>query len=173
MYGSHENVCKRIHDFHPVYQARKRKYRQLACYVTSIRKLDHFLKSIYQIARQRQQKTGQTFSIVYFSDHGVIQDTHDGIIHMIHHPGYLQSYQVPLYMVSSNNADAARTIQQPLSPIHFTAGLADWLGITSPELSDDASLFQEGTEERDRPVHNPGALKNDPAINIKDSLLLP
>ena len=49
----------------------EKKNEYLNCYISSIKKTDDFIKKVYETLKENEQKTHRTFSMIYFSDHGL------------------------------------------------------------------------------------------------------
>ena len=130
LYGSHNDACKRITDFHDDLVIKDPSYAYMSCYVKSIHKTDVFLSKIYQQLQQNKAATQREFSIVYFSDHGLTaSDNHI----MVSSGKSKQHYDVPLIKLSSDD-DQRQMIHQQKSGYYFVDGLANWMGITNDKL---------------------------------------
>lgn len=130
LYGSHNDACKRITDFHDDLVIKDPSYAYMSCYVKSIHKTDVFLSKIYQQLQQNKAATQREFSMVYFSDHGLTaSDNHI----MVSSGKSKQHYDVPLIKLSSDD-DQRQMIHQQKSGYYFVDGLANWMGITNDKL---------------------------------------
>ncbi|MCV5803681.1 sulfatase-like hydrolase/transferase, partial [Escherichia coli] len=54
--------------------------KYIACYVSSIKQTDEFLKSVYETMSQSENV--KKFSIIYFSDHGMVHREMNGRIYL-------------------------------------------------------------------------------------------
>lgn len=170
--GSHPNVCKRIYDIPDPYQAKDKNYQYIACYLTSIKKTDHFLELLVTQMHQYQAATNRKFSIIYFSDHGLTHTTksnHETVL--IHYPISYFQYNVPLIKIDSDEIDH-RVIESRKSALHFTEGLATWMGIKNPNLQ-PYNLFDGISDSTDYGLNERRAKRNpinDPPIDMSDKL---
>ncbi len=135
--GSHSDFCQRI-EGEPSYKLINHK---MSCYFESILQTDRLIEDIYHML----QKSGESFSVMYFADHGLSQKKgHDGLFH---NPQYKQSYHVPLIQFSSD--DTKRTyIDAYKSGFDLIYGIAEWVGIEEETLSKKPSFYSNDTTER-------------------------
>lgn len=167
--GSHPNACDRLTNKSPVFLAEDDRYKAIACYVSSIRQTDDFVSNTYNLLNEKfKEDNSESFSLIYFSDHGLHQYSQDGTI-MINNAGRSKHhYEVPLFKISSN--DNKRVfINSEKSGLNFTRGLANWLGIQSTQF-EKYDLFDGVSDKNDYGLkemiiqnHNP----DDPAFMIK------
>lgn len=81
LYGSHLAFCKRLRT--KDYQNYKDKMTfYLNCYNETITQTDSDLREIYKILMQNFKEKNQTFSMIYFSDHGLSTIMGDGIYNL-------------------------------------------------------------------------------------------
>lgn len=165
LYGSHPYACDRVTFYPKEFQAADTQYREMACYLASIRKTDEFLQKIYGILQENHRKHGRQFSLVYFADHGLTTEK-VGDKWRIFHPELKgkQHYNVPLVLINSDS-DRHQVVHSDKSGFYFTDGLAKWLGITGAQLR-DYDLF-DGKNDSDAAseyasILNP--LKDDPPL---------
>lgn len=118
MIGSHEETCKRIGDFQPRFN--DLKSRDVNCYLTTILKLDIFIKSISELLKEH----GDSYSIVYLSDHG-LDITNDNIKHNYI---YKQIYHIPMFMISSDDTDR-KWVGSHITGAHFSQIFTNWIGV--------------------------------------------
>ena len=126
--GSHVNFEARLeHPIHFDYYNRK-----LSAYIQTIEQTDTLLKGIYE-ALQRQ---GAPFSMLYFSDHGLMTQDRASIFASLTHGDTSPNkscYRVPFVLLSS--ADAAhKVLKVHTSAFYFLDGFAQWLGIQEASL---------------------------------------
>lgn len=91
MLGSHSYVCDRTKGKYDEFIISK----EISCYNKSIKNLDLFLENVHH----KLSKTGKSFTMVYFSDHGQVIRDDGGIRHVL---GYKEQYEVPLLVWSSD-----------------------------------------------------------------------
>ena len=119
MYGSHPDICERLHGFDQHFSLHMGK--KLDCYLASIEKTDQFIAHLLQILQQHG-----SYSMIYFSDHGLLIDKNN-----IHHNSLLgNNYHVPFFKISSDDTKQ-QFIKKPLSQRHFLDFFANWLGVTT------------------------------------------
>ena len=126
--GSHVNFEARLeHPIHFDYYNRK-----LSAYIQTIEQTDTLLKGIYK-ALQRQ---GAPFSMLYFSDHGLMTQDRASIFASLTHGDTSPNkacYRVPFVLLSSDDA-AHKVLRVNKSAFHFLDGFAQWLGIQEASL---------------------------------------
>ncbi|RIY31089.1 hypothetical protein CKF54_07760 [Psittacicella hinzii] len=139
MIGSHPVFCRRIWDGVEFDYVNK----ELSCYVETIKQTDSFIEQIVQMA----QATGESYSLMYFSDHGLAYSHTEDANEMtlIHSPDFKQSYQVPFFVISSDNQEQEH-INFQQSATNFLQGFAEWTGITLGQYQGYPS-FWLGTEQ--------------------------
>lgn len=172
LYGSHPIACDRLTDYPKMFNDAEidPKHANLNCYVSSIKKTDELLQKVHQQLTQHQQKTGRTFSMVYFSDHGLAHSTNEKSIDMLNMSRSQFHLDVPLFKISSD--DVERKVYKAFkSGLNFTDGLGNWLGITNPKLDSNIDLFSP-TEDKDdyglqKLIEQHYDKTPDPAIDIR------
>lgn len=126
MMGSHPHECKRLHGY-PVNFATPYGER-FNCYLASIEKTDDFIRK----AQQMLQQTGQSYSLVYFSDHGMLTTQIAGSSEYFfkHGSTYRQNYDVPFFILSS---DAIEHIMERknISAFRFIDFFAHWINVAT------------------------------------------
>ena len=126
--GSHVNFEARLeHPIHFDYYNRK-----LSAYIQTIEQTDTLLKGIYE-ALQRQ---GAPFSMLYFSDHGLMTQDRASMFASLTHGDTSPNkacYRVPFVLLSSDDA-AHKVLKVNKSAFHFLDGFAQWLGIQEASL---------------------------------------
>ncbi|HGN1707507.1 TPA: phosphoethanolamine transferase [Providencia rettgeri] len=168
LYGSHPNTCARIEDYENKYITEDDKYTNISCYVTSIEKTDKLINEIYDTLRIQEKTNGRTFSILYFSDHGLSHSIVDDKFKMSLSQSSTKILDVPLIKISSDDA-LKRYIKTQKSGLFFTEGLANWLGIKNLKLDENYSLFSSKNDEDHNPRTKYKQLRqdNDEAIDIQ------
>lgn len=85
--GSHPSVCDITNGKYATFISSK----DISCYSESVRILDHLLKEIYQ----ELQATGESFQLLYFSDHGLMLTSDNRLVHA---ENIKQAYEVPFFI---------------------------------------------------------------------------
>ncbi len=119
--GSHPPFCKRTHNQFDIFFHSK----DLSCYIKTMQNTDTVLKKIVEMAKA----TGNSWSMMYFSDHGLGQVK--GILE--HTDKYQQDYRVPMFIISSDDTQK-KTITAYRSALNFLFIFAQWTGINAQGL---------------------------------------
>lgn len=99
--------------------------KTLSCYIQSIRNTDRLLENITQSAKS----TGDSWSLLYFSDHGLaLRKEIFG-----HSDHYQENYRVPLFIISSDDTKK-KHVTAYRSARHFPTLFSQWSGIQEPSL---------------------------------------
>ena len=126
--GSHVNFEARLeHPIHFDYYNRK-----LSAYIQTIEQTDTLLKGIYEAL----QREGAPFSMLYFSDHGLMTQDRASMFASLTHGDTSPNkacYRVPFVLLSSDDA-AHKVLRVNKSAFHFLDGFAQWLGIQEASL---------------------------------------
>ncbi|WP_386694858.1 phosphoethanolamine transferase [Lonepinella sp. MS14435] len=151
LYGSHPITCDRLNDYPKIFDDNKiaKKYFNVNCYISSIQKTDDMLKQIYAKLSENLQKNHRTFSMIYFSDHGLAhQITEDDI--KIHNSAgkSKRHYDIPLFKISSDD-NQRHEYKVFKSGLNFTNDIANWIGISNPLLNPDRDLFSSQADPND------------------------
>lgn len=141
IYGSHPDPCRRIKDYYLISDIEDTYYSTMNCYISSIHKTDKFLENVYQLLQEKLISKGETFSMLYFSDHGLthyetydqVKLTHSKLVGKYH-------YQIPLFKISSDDNQRIEC-NSFKSGLNFTNGLANWMSIKAKQLEENYSLF--------------------------------
>lgn len=142
--GSHASVCERIHVpfAKPVVGDAGRE--DAYCYETTMRQTDYFLQQLDAVMRS----AGESYSILYFADHGVSHNNVRGKLVMNHANPANHHRDVPLYCVSSDDEGLVRVkARRYLS--NLTEGVSAWLGVATEQLPQPRELFrnEDDTDE--------------------------
>ena len=168
IYGSHPSACDRIDDFNKkVISVKSEKYKYLACYVNSIAKTDDFLSKTYSLLEKNYKKNDDTFSLVFFADHGLAHRVIDNQILFNNNRVSKYHHDIPLMKFSSGDTQQVK-YNAFKSGLNFTDGLAHWMGIDNKNITPDMDLFSPQSMSNDYGLHN--KTKNavdDPAIDIR------
>lgn len=138
--GSHMDFCDRVKTAPSSLQFLN---KDMSCYVQSLWQTDNFLAETVKILRE----SGQTWSLIYLSDHGLIQSSRNPqTVTLIHNKKYKQSFTVPLIRI---NFDDTEHIQRKLdrSGFDFMIGLTQWMNIQTEELQDRMYDFFDGEND--------------------------
>ena len=126
--GSHVNFEARLeHPIHFDYYNRK-----LSAYIQTIEQTDTLLKGIYEAL----QREGAPFSMLYFSDHGLMTQDRASMFASLTHGDTSPNkacYRVPFVLLSSDDA-AHKVLKVNKSAFYFLDGFAQWLGIQEASL---------------------------------------
>ncbi|PQJ62906.1 PbsX family transcriptional regulator [Photobacterium angustum] len=158
--GSHPEFCQRIK--HDVYGLED---KQLSCYLSSYREFDQLMKKMVESLKM----TKQSYSLMYFSDHGLSNEHQkDQFVYMTHGSYHKSNYEVPFFMLSSDSHQH-QLVKKPVSAYHFLSLFSDWTGITSEKV---APLSIEQINDKNIKVFNFTNMVNfsdlapDPAVKI-------
>ncbi|EKK7715690.1 phosphoethanolamine transferase [Cronobacter dublinensis] len=125
--GSHPQACDRTQGKYETFVQSK----ETSCYLYSIRQTDDLLSQLYQ----QLQNSGQSFSLVYFSDHGLaFKERGKAVQYLAHDDKFQQNFQVP-FMVLSSDDKAHRVIKARRSANDFLSFFAQWTGIKVKEIA--------------------------------------
>ncbi|HFZ8995145.1 TPA: phosphoethanolamine transferase [Citrobacter freundii] len=125
--GSHPQACDRT-------QGKYREFvqsKETSCYLYSMTQTDDLLRRLYDQLRN----SGNSFSMVYFSDHGLaFKERGKKVQYLAHDDKYQQNFQVP-FMVLSSDDTAHRMIKARRSANDFLAFFSQWTGISAKEIT--------------------------------------
>ncbi|ABR74026.1 hypothetical protein CBG46_02030 [Actinobacillus succinogenes] len=151
LYGSHPITCDRLNDYEKIYNDDQidEKYYNVNCYVSSMKKTDEVLERVYDELVKNREKSDRTFSMIYFSDHGLAQHETESRIDIHNSAGKSKRhYDIPLFKISSD--DIERHVYGVFkSGLNFTDGIAKWIGISNPQLNPNADLFSNQPDPDD------------------------
>ena len=124
--GSHPKACARTQHRYEAFVNNE----EISCYLYSITQTDSFLAALHQ----QLQESGKSFSMIYFSDHGLsFKERGSRSEYLSHNDQFKQNYQVPMFMTSSGDTHR-RMIKAARSANDFMALFAQWSGIRSQEV---------------------------------------
>jgi len=123
MIGSHPDPCDITNNEYVDFVNSK----NISCYVESIRRTDLFLENIYN----ELKATNKTFSIVYFSDHGLYLNNNERVYHR---NGYKESYDVPFFVINSS-LDKNEFYNQPRNTKDFILFYQELLNIKTKNIN--------------------------------------
>lgn len=126
--GSHTSFDSRLEE--PLHI--NRYNRNVSEYLQTIEQTDSFIHKIYDIVR----KEGDSFSIVYFSDHGLSPSEDNALLH----GSKSSSFDIPFIQISHD--DSSRILNDtPRSSNSFLEGFANWTGINCKELKSNKDFI--------------------------------
>ncbi|WP_318386196.1 phosphoethanolamine transferase [Enterobacter sp.] len=124
--GSHPQACDRTGGKYTVFVQSK----ETSCYLYSITQTDELLGKLYA----QLQDAGSSFSMVYFSDHGLaFKERGKEVQYLAHSDTFQQNFQVP-FMVLSSDDKTHRVIKARRSANDFLGFFSQWTGITAKEI---------------------------------------
>ena len=98
---------------------------------------------------QNNEKNDRTFSMIYFSDHGLAHQISENNI-VIHNSSgkSKRHFDIPLFKISSDDKQR-HEYNVFKSGLNFTDGIAKWIGISNPKLNAEADLFSNQADQND------------------------
>lgn len=151
LYGSHPLACDRLTDYPRIFKEGElsAEYEYLNCYISSIKKTDDLLAQVYSKLQQNQQKNHRTFSMIYFSDHGLCHTKgQKNDVFFSQNCVSQRHNDIPLFKTSSD--DTERNYYKVFkSGLNFLEGIANWIGIQHPELDPEMDLFSNQADSND------------------------
>ena len=140
--GSHPQACDRTQGKYDVFVQSK----ETSCYLYSMTQTDDLLSKLYAQLRN----TGESFSMVYFSDHGLaFKERGKEVQYLAHDDKFQQNFQVP-FMVLSSDDKTHRVIKARRSANDFLRFFSQWTGIQAKEI---ASPYRFISEQKASPVY--------------------
>lgn len=140
--GSHPQACDRTQGKYVDFVQSK----ETSCYLYTMTQTDNLLKQLYQ----QLQNTGESFSMTYFSDHGLaFKERGTKVQYLAHDDQFQQNFQVP-FMVLSSDDTKHRLIKARRSANDFLTFFASWTGIKTKELT---PKYQFLSEQKASPVY--------------------
>ena len=160
--GSHPLPCSRMTTKNYLNYQDKKTF-DINCYVQSIAQTDEDLRLLDEILR----KSGESFSVIYFSDHGLTHKEKKGKIHlMVLDKASKEHFNIPLIRFSSDDRERI-FIKNESFANYFPQNFAHWLGVETKNLTEFSDIFsdikQTDTLSARKLSQN---LKPDPAIDI-------
>jgi glucan phosphoethanolaminetransferase (alkaline phosphatase superfamily) len=133
--GSHPQACDRTQGKYAEFVQSK----ETSCYIYSMTQTDGLLKQLYQ----QLQNTGDTFSMVYFSDHGLaFKERGTDVQYLAHDDEFQQNFQVPFMVLSSDDKEH-RLIKARRSANDFLNFFSAWTGIKTQQLMPKYKFISE------------------------------
>ncbi|OOR98616.1 hypothetical protein B0187_08120 [Haemophilus paracuniculus] len=146
LYGSHPITCDRVSDYPKIFDESQidKKYYNLNCYISSIKKTDEMLAKLYAELRQNKR----SFSMIYVGDHGLSHQISEDNIVLQNSGKSKLHYDIPLFKTSSDDTER-KNYKVFKSGLNFTDGIANWIGIQNPHLNPTADLFSNQSDPDD------------------------
>lgn len=124
--GSHPQACDRTDGKYADFVQSK----ETSCYLYTMTQTDDLLSKLYDQLRN----TGDSFSVVYFSDHGLaFKERGKEVQYLAHDDKFQQNFQVP-FMVLSSDDKTHRVIKARRSANDFLQFFSQWTGIKAEEI---------------------------------------
>lgn len=168
LYGSHLNACDRLEDYHLIHHVTDPYYDYMNCYISTIHKTDTILKTIYHFMQEQEKLTGESFSLLYFADHGHIHSHYYGKLYFNNSKLSKFHYDIPLFMTASDHHERQECASFK-SGLNFTNGISNWMGVKNQFLDPDYSLFDCQNDPNDfglqQKLHD---IKPDYPIDLRD-----
>ena len=164
--GSHPHACDRIEGMKNPFTVTNKVDAYIACYVSSIKQTDQFLESLHDIILHNSN--GRSFSMIYFSDHGMAHRDIDGVIQLNNNLVSKYHHDIPLVKISSDDRER-KVITSQKSGLMFVNGLANWMGINAEQIQ-PYDLFNGIPDTTDFGLSQQPYKVDDPAIDISSVL---
>lgn len=160
--GSHSDFCRRLDKGATQLRFQNEK---LSCYVNSIAQTDRLLEEAVGML----QGTGEPYSLIYFSDHGLKHTGRGQDKTLVHGGDTRQSFTVPFAKISSDDTEH-KVIKVRRSAFGFLKGFAQWTGIRAAELPQDYDFFGDTPDmpSPDNNLQKIEALPSDPISGLPE-----
>ncbi|AMO48666.1 Phosphoethanolamine transferase for glucans (OPG), alkaline phosphatase superfamily [Kosakonia oryzendophytica] len=133
--GSHPQACDRTGGKYNEFVQSK----ETSCYLYSITQTDDLLGKLYS----QLVNTGDSFSMVYFSDHGLaFKERGKEVQYLAHDDHFQQNFQVP-FMVLSSDDKTHRVIKARRSANDFLSFFSQWTGISTEQIKNSYRFISE------------------------------
>lgn len=133
--GSHPQACDRTQGKYVQFVISK----ETSCYLHSVTQTDSLLSRLYDQLRG----TRESFSLVYFSDHGLaFKARRKPVQYLAHDDRFQQNFQVP-FMVISSDDKTHRIIKARRSANDFLRFFTQWTGIKTREINNSYRFISE------------------------------
>ncbi len=140
--GSHPQACDRTQGKYAEFVQSK----ETSCYLYTMTQTDQLLGKLYG----QLQNTGESFSMVYFSDHGLaFKERGKSTQYLAHDDTFQQNFQVP-FMVLSSDDKKHRIVKARRSANDFLSFFSQWTGISAKEI---ASKYRFMSNDKAPPVY--------------------
>lgn len=132
--GSHPQACDRTQGKYETFVQSK----ETSCYLYTMTQTDDLLRQLYDQLRN----SGNSFSMVYFSDHGLAFKERGKRCSTAHDDQFQQNFRVP-FMVLSSDDKAHRVIKARRSANDFLSFFSQWTGISAKEITNSYRFISE------------------------------
>lgn len=133
--GSHPQACDRTDGKYTTFVQSK----ETSCYLYTMTQTDELLRKLYDQLRN----SGSSFSLVYFSDHGLaFKERGKDVQYLAHDDQYQQNFQVP-FMVLSSDDKSHRIIKARRCANDFLSFFSQWTGIKADEIKTKYRFISE------------------------------
>lgn len=167
--GSHSKFCSRISSEYKIKRFKQSGDKELGCYLNSLRQTDNLIELVYH----QLKASGKSFSIMYFSDHGLSTFmTKLSGFHLTHSGKYKQNFDVPMIILSSDDTKQ-RHIKAKKSGYDFMALFAQWLGITETSLKEKGEKMFDETENKPIYVFDFSKVVTYDSLKVDEAAILP
>ncbi|MHA6614589.1 phosphoethanolamine transferase [Photobacterium damselae] len=122
--GSHPKFCDRVKQ--DIYHL---KDKQLSCYLSSYHETDHLIAQVVNDLKVTQQ----SFSLVYFSDHGLNDHIKGPGSKLTHGNQFRSNYEVPFVRISSDDK-RHHVLKKTISAYYFLPFFSRWIGVETRQL---------------------------------------
>ena len=124
--GSHPKACDRTQGRY----VERLHSSETSCYLYSITQTDGFLQRLWQ----QLHNSGLSYSMIYFSDHGLaLKEKGTRNEYLTHDDKYRQNFEVPLFITSSDDS-RHEILNAPRSANDFLMLFSQWSGIQAREI---------------------------------------
>ncbi|WP_222987757.1 phosphoethanolamine transferase [Psittacicella hinzii] len=144
--GSHPDAYSRLYEEVEFDYVNK----NLSCYLQTIKQTDNFISQVVDTV----SKHSNSYSVMYFSDHGIEMKNADNPKKATTTHSYLikEGFEIPLVVINSDDTEH-REVTFKQSNINFIAGFSQWLGITYSNIAFDD--FWQGTNDPLKVIASP------------------
>lgn len=133
--GPHPWVCDRTQGKYKTFVQSKK----ISCYLYIITQTDDLLRQLYE----QLHNSGSSFSIVYFSDHGLtFEEWGKEVQYLVHDDQFQQNFQVSLMMLSSGDR-TCWVIEARRFANDFPSFFSQWTGISAEKIINSYHLASE------------------------------
>ena len=140
--GSHPQACDRTAGKYATFVQSK----ETSCYLHTMTQTDDLLARLYQQLRN----AGESFSLAYFSDHGLaFKERGTRVQYLAHDDQFQQNFQVP-FMVISSDDKKHRQVKARRSANDFLMFFSQWTGIKTKEI---VNRYRFISEQKAGPIY--------------------
>ncbi|MDA3046327.1 phosphoethanolamine transferase [Campylobacter sp. VBCF_06 NA8] len=164
--GSHPRACSRLKSQDYKNYADERTF-WINCYAKSIAQSDGDLRALYEILESNRAKTGESFSVIYFSDHGLTHNYKKNPPELlVLENASKEHFAIPLIKFSSDSV-GRKFVKNESFANYFPQNFAHWLGVETANFGEFSDIFSDGVQADTLGARNLVKNKNpDPAVDI-------